>query len=106
CDSTRDGNCSRFNCSSCSSNYIICLLPIRIISMSALAHELTHDHAHDHHRKETFITKYIFSTDHKMIAKQHLVTGVIMGVIGIAMSLLFRIQIAWPEESFKVFSWL
>jgi len=74
--------------------------------MSALGHELTHDHAHDHHHKETFITKYIFSTDHKMIAKQYLVTGVIMGVIGIAMSLLFRIQIAWPEESFKVFSWL
>src|SRR5690554_2709941 len=42
----------------------------------------------------------------KMIAKQYLVTGVIMGVIGIAMSSLFRIQIAWPDESFKVFSWL
>jgi len=74
--------------------------------MSAVGHELTHDHAHDHHHKETFITKYIFSQDHKMIAKQFLVTGIIMGIIGIAMSLLFRIQIAWPEESFKVFSWL
>ena len=29
-----------------------------------------------------------------------------MGVIGIVMSLLFRIQIAWPEESFRIFSWL
>ena len=74
--------------------------------MSALGHELSHDHTHDHHHKETFITKYIFSMDHKMIAKQYLVTGVIMGVIGIVMSLLFRIQIAWPEESFRVFSWL
>jgi len=74
--------------------------------MSAVGHELTHDHAHDHHHKETFITKYIFSQDHKMIAKQFLITGIIMGIIGIAMSLLFRIQIAWPEESFKVFSWL
>ena len=27
----------------------------------------------DHHHKETFITKYIFSTDHKMIAKQFLI---------------------------------
>ena len=25
------------------------------------------DHEHDHHHKETFITKYIFSIDHKMI---------------------------------------
>jgi len=76
--------------------------------MSAVVgHELTHDHSHDdHHHKETFVTKYIFSQDHKMIAKQFLVTGIIMGIVGIVMSLLFRIQIAWPEESFKVFSWL
>jgi cytochrome c oxidase subunit I len=62
------------------------------------AHHGAHD-AHDHHHKETFITKYIFSLDHKMIAKQYLITGTIMGIIGIVMSLLFRMQIAWPEES-------
>ena len=62
----------------------------------------THDD-HGHHHKETFITKYIFSQDHKMISKQYLITGLIMGVIGIAMSLLFRMQIAWPGESFKIF---
>ena len=55
------------------------------------------DHAH---HKETFITKYIFSQDHKMIAKQYLITGLIMGIIGIAMSLLFRLQLAWPCASF------
>ena len=38
-----------------------------------------------------------------MISKQYLITGLIMGVIGIAMSLLFRMQLAWPGESFKVF---
>ncbi|RYZ45568.1 MAG: cytochrome c oxidase subunit I, partial [Sphingobacteriales bacterium] len=79
--------------------------------MSAVAHahdhSHDHDHAHDHehHHKDTFITKYIFSIDHKMIAKQYLITGIIMGVIGVGMSLLFRMQLAWPEESFKVFSW-
>ena len=58
----------------------------------------------EHHHKETFITKWIFSQDHKMIAKQYFVTGVIvMGIIGVLMSLLFRIQLAWPEESFSVF---
>lgn len=75
--------------------------------MSAVGHEEhghhdAHDH-HDHHHKETFITKYIFSIDHKMIAKQYLITGIIMGVVGIIMSLLFRMQIAWPEESFTIF---
>ena len=66
------------------------------------AHAAHDDHGH-HHHKETFITKYIFSQDHKMIAKQFLITGIIMGVIGVMMSIFFRMQIAWPEESFKIF---
>ena len=72
--------------------------------MSAEGHDHAHDHEHEHHHKETFITKYIFSIDHKMIAKQYLITGIIMGIIGIVMSLLFRMQLAWPEESFKIFN--
>tara|TARA_B110001450_G_scaffold39215_1_gene35034 strand:+ start:583 stop:2352 length:1770 start_codon:yes stop_codon:yes gene_type:complete len=56
---------------------------------------------HGHH-KETFITKYIFSIDHKMISKQYLITGILMGIIGIGMSMLFRLQLAWPEEPFKI----
>ncbi|UQD55202.1 cbb3-type cytochrome c oxidase subunit I [Flavobacterium sp. K5-23] len=72
--------------------------------MSAEGHDHGHDHEHEHHHKDTFITKYIFSIDHKMIAKQYLITGIIMGVIGVTMSLLFRMQLAWPEESFKIFN--
>lgn len=78
--------------------------------MSAVGHEIHgheehgHHDAHDHHHhKDTFITKYIFSIDHKMIAKQYLITGIIMGIIGVMMSILFRMQIAWPEESFTIF---
>ena len=56
----------------------------------------------DHHHKETFVTKYIFSQDHKMISKQYLITGIFMGVIGVFMSMLFRLQIAWPEHSFTI----
>ena len=44
----------------------------------------------DHH-KETFISKYVFSLDHKMIAKQFLITGMFMGIIGMLMSILFRL---------------
>ncbi|RXR34049.1 cytochrome c oxidase subunit I [Flavobacterium piscinae] len=74
--------------------------------MSAHDHANEHDHGHEHehHHKDTFITKYIFSIDHKMIAKQYLITGLIMGIIGVGMSLLFRMQLAWPEESFKIFN--
>ena len=68
--------------------------------------EFDKDH-HAHHHKETFITKYIFSQDHKMIAKQYLFTGVFfMGIIGILMSILMRMQIAWPEEPNIIFDFL
>jgi hypothetical protein len=36
-----------------------------------------HDAHQEHHHHETFISKYVFSQDHKMIAKQFLVTGMI-----------------------------
>ena len=40
-----------------------------------------HGHDHDHH-DQGFVSKYIFSTDHKIIAMQYLFTGMLMGVIG------------------------
>ncbi|MBL6607178.1 MAG: hypothetical protein ISP52_03545, partial [Flavobacteriaceae bacterium] len=45
--------------------------------MSAHAHDLAAEQHedHGHHHKETFVTKYIFSQDHKMISKQYLITG-------------------------------
>ncbi len=70
--------------------------------MSAHVEEHGHDD-HGHHHKETFITKYIFSQDHKMIAKQYLITGLIMGIIAVVMSIMMRMQIAWPEESNPLF---
>jgi cytochrome c oxidase subunit 1 len=72
--------------------------------MSAEGHDHGHDHEHEHHHKETFITKYIFSLDHKMIAKQYLITGIFMGIVGVGLSMLFRMQLAWPEQSFKIFN--
>ncbi|MFI2742047.1 cbb3-type cytochrome c oxidase subunit I [Zhouia sp. PK063] len=75
--------------------------------MSTVATAHADDHSHDgHHHKQTFVTKYIFSQDHKMISKQFLITGLLMGFIGILMSLLFRIQLAWPGESFEIFKLL
>ncbi|MGB0929491.1 MAG: cytochrome c oxidase subunit I [Chitinophagales bacterium] len=58
------------------------------------------DHHEEHHHKETFISKYIFSQDHKMIAKQFLITGIFWAFMGVLMSVLFRIQLAWPGETF------
>lgn len=72
--------------------------------MSAAAiHSNDQLHGDHGHHKETFISKYIFSMDHKMISKQFLVTGIIMGTIGMLMSLIFRLQLAYPETSFPIF---
>ena len=62
------------------------------------AHEV-HEHHDGHHHHETFITKYVFSQDHKMIAKQFLITGIIWAIIGGLMSVLFRIQLGYPDVS-------
>jgi len=62
-----------------------------------IAHE-EHDHDHDHH-DQPFIFKYIFSQDHKIIAKQFLISGIIWAFIGGALSSLFRLQLGWPNET-------
>ena len=56
---------------------------------------------HTHH-KESFVSKYIFSQDHKMISKQFLITAIVMGIVGVMMSILFRLQLGWPGESFTI----
>ena len=56
-----------------------------------------HDDHHDHDHEQSFISKYIFSTDHKTIAKQFLITGIIWAVIGAALSAIFRLQLGFPE---------
>jgi cytochrome c oxidase subunit I len=60
-----------------------------------------HDHDHEHHHG-SFITKYVFSQDHKMIAKQFLITGIIMAVVAMLLSILFRIQLAYPDKTFPL----
>ncbi|MFT6165412.1 MAG: cytochrome c oxidase subunit 1 [Vicingaceae bacterium] len=53
-----------------------------------------------HHEDNDFLFKYIFSTDHKMIAKQFFLTGSLMGLVGMVMSMIFRLQLGYPGESF------
>ncbi len=72
--------------------------------MSTAALHAEHEAHHEH--KESFISKYVFSMDHKMISKQFLITGIIMGMIGMIMSLLFRLQLAWPDDQFSIIEML
>ncbi|MCS5657065.1 MAG: cbb3-type cytochrome c oxidase subunit I [Dehalococcoidia bacterium] len=54
--------------------------------------------ADDHHGHEepNFWSKYVFSTDHKMIAMQYMFTGIAMAMIGGFMAYAFRMQLAFP----------
>jgi len=63
-------------------------------------HEAHHDGHGEHHHHETFISKYVFSMDHKMIAKQFLITGIIWAILGGLMSVLFRLQLGFPDTTF------
>lgn len=71
------------------------------MSASVISHNTGHHDAHEHHH-ESFWTKYIFSQDHKMIAKQFLITGIVMALFAMILSILFRIQLAWPDKEFPI----
>ena len=59
--------------------------------------EADHGHHDGDRNKKNFIHTYIFSTDHKMIGKQFLITGIIWAIIGGALSNIFRMQLGFPD---------
>jgi cytochrome c oxidase subunit 1 len=69
------------------------------IDLSEHAGHHAHDHAHEEEH-QSFVAKYIFSMDHKMISRQFLITAVVLAVIAMTMSIIFRMQLAWPGEKF------
>ena len=69
--------------------------------MSESTHKEDESHAsggHAHH-EESFWSKYVFSTDHKVIGMQYFFTGMIMALIGGYMAYVFRMQLANPGEA-------
>ena len=51
-----------------------------------------------HHAEMGWIRTYIFSTDHKMIAKQYLLNGLFFALFGGIIALVFRSHLAMPEQ--------
>jgi len=71
-------------------------------------HGHDHGHGHDDHDhgdkyQSSFIDRFLFSLDHKTISKQFLITGMFWAIIGAAMSVIFRIQLGFPDADI---SWL
>jgi cytochrome c oxidase subunit 1 len=57
------------------------------------------EHAHP---QLGFWRKYVFSTDHKIIGIQYMITAMAMAVIGGLLSMLMRLQLAWPSVSYPL----
>jgi cytochrome c oxidase subunit 1 len=58
--------------------------------------EHSDDHGHDDHGPQSFLSKYVFSTDHKIIGMQYMFTGMAMALIGAFFVYVFRMQLAFP----------
>ena len=56
------------------------------------------DHGHEHH-EPSFWTKYIFSSDHKVIGMQYGLTSLIFLLFGFFLMMLMRWQIAHPGQA-------
>ncbi|MEW5975272.1 MAG: cbb3-type cytochrome c oxidase subunit I [Acidobacteriota bacterium] len=55
-----------------------------------------HTHAAVHEAPTGFIRKYIFSLDHKIIGIQYYFLALIAAYLGMTLSLIFRLRLAWP----------
>jgi cytochrome c oxidase subunit 1 len=73
-----------------------------VVSLQDATTHGPHDAHHEHHHHESFITKYVFSQDHKMISKQFLITGIIWAIIGGLFSVIFRLQLGYPDQTFPI----
>ncbi|MEW6703984.1 MAG: cbb3-type cytochrome c oxidase subunit I [Pseudomonadota bacterium] len=59
-------------------------------------------HDAEHHEPQSFWTQYVWSQDHKVIAVQYASTAIVVGLIGVALSNLMRLQLGFPG----VFEWI
>jgi len=70
------------------------------MSATSATHDLPHsEHAHVHeHPKQSFLYKYIFSTDHKVIGIQYGLTSMAFLLFGFFLMMVMRWSIAFPGK--------
>ena len=54
------------------------------------------------HYKESFFTKYIWSTDHKIIGLQYGFTALLWLLFGFILMMIMRYQLAYPETPIPI----
>ena len=59
-----------------------------------------HVEVHRHPVPTSFIWKYIFSLDHKVIGIQYILLAIVAAFLGMGLSMLVRLRLVWPAKSF------
>jgi len=57
---------------------------------------MAYDDDAPHHAPQTFLTKYVWCQDHKVIAIQYASTAITVGIVGVVLSNLMRLQLGFP----------
>ncbi len=64
--------------------------------------EAAHEEVHRHPAPTSFIRKYIFSLDHKVIGIQYIMLALAAVLVGMIMSVLMRVNLSWPGTHIKI----
>jgi cytochrome c oxidase subunit 1 len=62
----------------------------------------THEAVHRHEPPKSFIRKYIFSLDHKVIGIQYIILALVAVLVGMTMSVLMRMNLSWPGTNWPI----
>ncbi len=62
----------------------------------------THAEVHRHPAPTSFIRKYIFSVDHKVIGIQYILLALAAVLVGMTMSVLMRMNLSWPGTNWPI----
>jgi cytochrome c oxidase subunit I len=63
-----------------------------------MAYAAIADRDHAHAEPQTFLTKYIWCQDHKVIAIQYTITAILIGLVALTLSVLMRLQLGFPHS--------
>src|SRR5918911_4414440 len=69
---------------------------------AATVHEGQDAAVHRHEPPKSFIRKYIFSLDHKVIGTQYLMLALAAVLVGMTLSVLMRMNLTWPEVQWPI----
>src|SRR5690349_8458866 len=67
-----------------------------------MAEAATHGEVHRYPAPTSFIRKYIFSIDHKIIGIQYILLALTAVIIGMIMSVLMRMNLSWPGTNWPI----